>query len=83
MKLNFNPYIYNSMSFFIIKKGEIVGPEAFTLVLMMINSYSYSLLILWYLVSEFNQDISRWLASTKVFWSFHMLIQEFERQDRI
>ena len=28
MKLNFNPCIYNSMSFVIIKKGEIVGPEA-------------------------------------------------------
>ena len=28
MKLNFNPYIYNSMSFVIIKKGEIVGPKA-------------------------------------------------------
>ena len=25
---NFNPYIYNSMSFVIIKKGEIVGPKA-------------------------------------------------------
>ena len=28
MKLNFNPCIYNSMSFVIIKKGEIVGREA-------------------------------------------------------
>ena len=28
MKLNFNPCIYNSMSFVIIKKGEIVGPKA-------------------------------------------------------
>ena len=28
MKLIFNPYIYNSMSFVIIKKGEIVGPMA-------------------------------------------------------
>ena len=28
MKLNFNPCIYNSMSFVIIKTGEIVGPEA-------------------------------------------------------
>ena len=28
MKLNVNPCIYNSMSFVIIKKGEIVGPEA-------------------------------------------------------
>ena len=28
MKLKFNPCIYNSMSFVIIKKGEIVGPEA-------------------------------------------------------
>jgi len=27
-KLNFNPCIYNFMSFVIIKKGEIVGPEA-------------------------------------------------------
>jgi len=29
MKLNFNPCIHNSMSFVIIKKGEIVSPEAF------------------------------------------------------
>ena len=29
MKLNFNPCIYNSMSFVIIKKEEIVGSEAF------------------------------------------------------
>ena len=28
MKLDFNPYIYSSMSFVIIKKGEIVGPKA-------------------------------------------------------
>ena len=28
MKFNFNPCIYNSMSFVIIKKGEIVGPKA-------------------------------------------------------
>ena len=28
MKLNFNPCIYNSMSFVIIKRGEIVSPEA-------------------------------------------------------
>jgi len=27
-ELIFNPYIYNSMSFVIIKKGEIVGPKA-------------------------------------------------------
>ena len=27
-----------------------------------------------------DQDISRWLASTKIFWSFHMVIQEPERQ---
>jgi len=30
------------MSFVIIKKGEIVGPRPITLVLMVINSYSYS-----------------------------------------
>ena len=29
MKLYFDPCIYNSMSFVIIEKGEIVGPEAF------------------------------------------------------
>jgi len=28
MNLNFNPCLYNSMSFVIIKKGEIVVPEA-------------------------------------------------------
>jgi len=28
MKFNFNPCTYNSISFVIIKKGEIVGPEA-------------------------------------------------------
>ena len=28
LKINFNPCIYNSMSFVIIKKGEIVGPKA-------------------------------------------------------
>ena len=28
LKLYFNPCIYNSMSFVIIKKGEIVGPKA-------------------------------------------------------
>ena len=27
-ELNFNPCIYNSMIFVIIKKGEIVGPKA-------------------------------------------------------
>jgi len=27
MKLIFNPYIYNSMSFVIIKNREIVGPK--------------------------------------------------------
>ena len=27
MKLNFNPFMYNSMSFVIIEKGEIVGPK--------------------------------------------------------
>ena len=41
MKLDFNPCIYNSMSFVIIKKGEIVGPTI-ALVLMMINSCSYN-----------------------------------------
>ena len=30
MKLNFNPCIYNSMSFVIIKKGEIVGLRPIT-----------------------------------------------------
>ena len=29
MKLDFNPYIYNFMSFVIIKKEEIVGPKAY------------------------------------------------------
>ena len=42
MKLNFNPCIYNSMSFVIIKKGEIVGSKAHRSSLMMINSCSYS-----------------------------------------
>ena len=28
MMLNFNPCIYNSLSFVIIKKGKIVGPMA-------------------------------------------------------
>ena len=28
MKLNFNPCIYKSMSFVMIKKREIVGPKA-------------------------------------------------------
>ena len=42
LTLNFNPCIYNSMSFVIIKKGEIVGQRPITLVLMMINSCSYS-----------------------------------------
>ena len=68
MKLYFKPCIYNSMSFVIIKKGEIVSPEAFTLVLMMINSYSYSLLIILCLNSFSDyQDISMCLASTKEF----------------
>ena len=42
MKLDFNPCIYNSMSFVFFKKGEIVGQRPIALVLMMINSCSYS-----------------------------------------
>ena len=42
MKLNFNPCIYNFMSFVITKKGEIVSPKVHHSSLMMINSCSYS-----------------------------------------
>ena len=42
MKLIFNPCIYNSMSFVIIKKGRLLAQKQITLVLMMINSYSYN-----------------------------------------
>ena len=42
MKLNFNPCIYNSMSFVIIKKGRLLVQRPIALVLMMINSCSYS-----------------------------------------
>ena len=66
MKLNFNPCIYNSMSFVIIKKGEIVSPKALTLVLMMINSCSYSTndLVL-FKFQIINQDLSWYLALIK------------------
>ena len=58
MKLIFNPYKYNSMSF-IIKKGEIVGPKPITLVLMMINSCSYSTNDLVFIQFQiFDQDLS-------------------------
>ena len=66
------------------KRGRLLAQRPSTLVLMMINSCSYSLLIILCIQFQiFNQDISRWLASTKVFWSFHMVIQEPERQVHI
>ena len=46
MKLIFNPCIYNSMGFVIVKKGRLLAQRPITLVLMMINSCSYSLLII-------------------------------------
>ena len=46
MKLIFNPCIYNSMSFVIIKKGEIVGPKPITLVLMILTHVVIVLMIL-------------------------------------
>ena len=50
------------------RSRHVLAQRPFTLVLTMINSYSCSLLIvLWYLVSNIYQDISRRLASTKVF----------------
>ena len=68
MKFIFNPCIYNSMSFVIIKKREIVW--RITLVLMMINSYSYSTNDLVFIQFQiYYQDISRCLASTKEFWN--------------
>ena len=42
MKLSFNPCIYNFVSFVIIKRGRLLAQRPITLVLMMINSYSYS-----------------------------------------
>ena len=42
MKLISNPYIYNSMSFVIIKRRRLLAQRPITLVLMMINSCSYS-----------------------------------------
>ena len=53
------------------KRGRLLAQRPFNLVLMMINSWSYSLLIiLGYLVSDIWSNISRWLASTKVFFEF-------------
>ena len=63
MKLIFNPSIYNSMSFVIIQKGEIVGPKThhstfdhIVIVLMILCLISFR---------YFNQDFSRCFASTK------------------
>ena len=42
MKLNFNPCIYNSMSLSSSKGGRLLAQRPSILVLMMINSCSYS-----------------------------------------
>ena len=66
MKLNFNPCIYNSMSFVIIKRGRLLAQRPITLVLMMINSCSYNandLVLIKFQI--FDQDLSRCLASMK------------------
>ena len=42
MKLDFNLCIYNSMSFVIIKRERLLAQRPIALVLMMINSCSYS-----------------------------------------
>ena len=54
------------MSFVIIKKGRLLDQRLIALVLMMINSCSYSTNDLVFIYSQiFDQDLSRCLASTK------------------
>ena len=63
---------------------NMLAQRPITLVLMMINSCSYSLLIiLWYSFRYLIKILVGESASTKVFWSFHMVIQELERQVHI
>ena len=54
------------MSVVIIKKGRLLAQRLITLVLMMINSCSYSTNDLVFIKFQiFDQDLSRYLASTK------------------
>ena len=66
MKLIFNPWIYNSSSFVIIKRGRLLAQRPITLVLMMINSCSYNINDLVLIKFQIlNQDLSRCLALTR------------------
>ena len=60
-----------------LKRGRLLAQRPFTLVLMMINSRSYSTNDpVFILFQIFDQDYSWCLASTIWFGSLHMLIQE-------
>ena len=68
----------------ILCKIDMLAQRPITLVLMMINSCSYSLLMILCLFTFSYLSRSQWcVTSTKVFWSLHALIQELAHQDHI